>query len=63
MSYHQVETVLISSGWVLVRTKGSHRQFKNIFTNKLTIIPYHGNKDLAIGTLKAIEKQTGLSFR
>lgn len=63
MSYRQIEKVLFANGWILVRSNGSHRQFKHENTNKFTVVPYHGSKGLAIGTLKSIEKQTGLSFR
>ena len=63
MSYRQVEKVLFANGWLLVRTKGSHCQFKHEATKKTTTVPYHGSKDIAIGTLKSIEKQTGLSLR
>lgn len=63
MSYRQVERVLSANGWSLVRIKGSHHQFQHEATKKTTTVPYHGSRDIAIGTLKSIEKQTGLSLR
>ena len=39
------------------RGKGSHRKWINPVSNKGTVIPDWGNKDLKVGTLKAILKQ------
>lgn len=64
MNYQKIEKVLRANGWVCIRIGGSHHQFINPSTKKLATVPYHGgNKDIAIGTLKSIEKQTGLSLR
>lgn len=43
------------NGWVLVRTRGSHHQFKKAGVPMLLTIP-HPKKDLPIGTLRQIEK-------
>ena len=45
-------------GGILVRTCGSHRQYKLINGNTVTV-PYP-RKDVAIGTLKSILKQAGI---
>lgn len=64
MNYRKIEKVLRKNGWVCIRTDGSHCQFKHPITRKVASVPFHGgNKDIAIGTLKSIEKQTGLSLR
>ena len=44
-------------GWRVIGQTGSHVKLAN--KNKRTIIPIHGNRDLPIGTIKSIEKQTG----
>jgi predicted RNA binding protein YcfA (HicA-like mRNA interferase family) len=36
--------------------------FFNIKTRKTVIVPFHQGKELPIGTLKAIEKQSELDF-
>lgn len=37
--------------------RGSHVKMKK--GKKKTIVPIHGNKDLPLGTIRGIEKQTG----
>lgn len=44
------------NGWVLRRINGSHHLFKHPETGKAVPIPIHGNKDLKLGTFKAIQK-------
>ena len=46
--------------WYLVRTKGSHRQFKHPNKSGLVTVPGHLSDDLAAGTLNSILKQAGL---
>lgn len=46
-------------GWVLVRVKGSHHQFKHP-KHKLPLTIPHPKKELGIGLVKAIKKQAGL---
>jgi len=48
-------------GWYLVRTKGSHRQFKHSIKSGLVTIPGKLSDDLAIGTLHSIYKQAQLN--
>lgn len=50
---------LEAAGWVLVRVKGSHHQFKHP-KHKLPLTVPHPKKDLGIGLVKAIKKQAGL---
>lgn len=49
--------------WVLVRTSGSHFQFKKKGVSKTVVIPNHGGRSISIGVLKQIETITGLSLR
>ena len=51
---------LQQGGWALVRTKGSHHQFKHPTRAGLLTVP-HPKRDLPIGTARAILKQAGLS--
>lgn len=47
-------------GWTLVRTKGSHRQFKHKIKVGLVTVPGKPKDDLAPGTMNSILKQSGL---
>lgn len=49
---------LEADGWLLVRTRGSHHQFKHPSRPNLITVP-HPKKDLPIGLVRAIEKQAG----
>lgn len=48
-------------GWVLKRIKGSHHIFEKAGLETTLCIPVHGNKDMKIGTLKALMKQVNLT--
>jgi len=50
---------LKAKGWQLVRTKGSHQHFKHPSKPGIVTVP-HPKKDFPIGTLKSIEKQSGV---
>jgi predicted RNA binding protein YcfA (HicA-like mRNA interferase family) len=47
-------------GWLLVATKGSHRQYKHPVKPGRVTIAGHPGHDLAPGTLNSILKQTDL---
>ena len=47
-------------GWALVRTRGSHRQYKHPQKSGLVTIPGQMGDDLAPGTMNSILKQAGL---
>jgi predicted RNA binding protein YcfA (HicA-like mRNA interferase family) len=47
-------------GWFLVKTKGSHRQYKHLTKPGRVTIAGHPNDDLAHGTLNSILKQVKL---
>lgn len=49
--------LMLKNGWQVVSQKGSHMKLKK--GNQIEILPIH-NKELKIGTLKAILKRTGL---
>lgn len=63
MTFKNVKKTLEKNDWVLVRTCGSHFQFKNAITNCTVTVPNHGAKDISIGVIKSLERATGLSFR
>jgi len=49
---------LENEGWLHVRTKGSHSQFRHPATGAMITVP-HPKKDLPIGTVRAIYKAAG----
>jgi len=55
-----VIAALIAAGWVEVRAKGSHRQFKHPQKLGLVTGATHGGQDIKAGTLASIERQSGL---
>lgn len=54
--------LLEQNGFVFKRSKGSHRLYYNVETNKTVVVPVHGNKDLKKGTFFAILKQAGITY-
>jgi predicted RNA binding protein YcfA (HicA-like mRNA interferase family) len=62
MRSREVIAALEHAGWEQVRQKGSHLQFKHPQRPGLVTVP-HPNPDLPVGTLKSIEKQSGLKLR
>jgi len=47
-------------GWYIVRTRGSHRQYKHPTKTGLVTIAGKSSDDLAPGTLNSIFKQAGV---
>ena len=62
MTARDVVAALKAGGWLLVRTKGSHAQYRHPTKAGLVTVPMHLG-DLPIGTLKSIEKQAGIRLR
>lgn len=62
MKSGDVIRVLEANGWTRVAQKGSHVQFKHPTRKGRVTVP-HPRRDLAVGTLKSIEKQSGLTLR
>ena len=51
---------LSDDGWVLARTKGSHRQYRHPIKKGLVTVAGHPGDDLAPGTQNSILNQSGL---
>ncbi len=62
MNSKKVIKLIKANGWKLVNVVGSHHQYKHPTKKGRITIP-HPKKDLTIGTLKSIEKQSGVSLR
>ncbi len=60
MDSKEVLKRLMAQGFVKKSQKGSHVKLEK--DNKTVIVPVHGKKDIPTGTLKNIEKQSGIKF-
>ena len=60
MKVREVIAMLEGDGWVLVATKGSHRQYKHAVKKGRVTVPGHLGDDLRPGTLNSVLKQSGL---
>ncbi|MGD0633431.1 MAG: type II toxin-antitoxin system HicA family toxin [Beijerinckiaceae bacterium] len=53
---------LSADGWFEVNQSGSHKQFKHLTKpGRVTVV--HPKRDIPIGTLRSIEKQSGIKLR
>ncbi len=62
MHSREIISALYRDGWVQVAQKGSHVQFRRPIKKGRVTVP-HPERDVPIGTLKSIEKQSGLKLR
>lgn len=62
MNSKDIIKALKKDGWKEVAKVGSHTQFKHPAKKGRVTVP-HPKKDLPIGTIKSIEKQSGLKLR
>lgn len=60
MDGKEVIKILKNEGWEVLRTHGSHVRLGK--GSQRTSVPVHGHRDLGIGLLKAIQKQTGVKL-
>lgn len=60
MKVSDILTMLKNDGWILVATRGSHRQFKHPDKSGRVTVAGKPSDDLAPGTLNSIRKQAGL---
>jgi predicted RNA binding protein YcfA (HicA-like mRNA interferase family) len=62
MNSKNVIKAIKAEGWRLIRAAGSHHHFRHPDRQGLVTVP-HPRADLAIGTLKSIERQSGVKLR
>ena len=62
MDSRQIIKLLEADGWRLGHVKGSHHHFRHPTKKGKTTVK-HPAKDFPIGTLKSMERQSGLTFR
>ena len=61
MDGREIIKILKQVNWKIVRVRGSHHLLSNGI--KTVSVPVHGKKDVGVGLLKAIEKQTGVKLK
>jgi len=62
MNSREIISALQRDGRVQVAQKGSHVQFKHPTKQGRVAVP-HPKRDIPLGTLKSIERQSGLKLR
>jgi predicted RNA binding protein YcfA (HicA-like mRNA interferase family) len=60
--FSEVSRILLNAGWMETGGKGSHRNFRHPDKPGKVTVPFHGSRDLSIGVIRSIEKQTGLTL-
>ena len=60
MKISELQKLLRVDGWVLVRTRGSHRQYRHPTKPGLVTLAGKPSADLPKGTLNSVLKQAGL---
>jgi predicted RNA binding protein YcfA (HicA-like mRNA interferase family) len=63
LTAREVIRQLQDNGFIEISQTGSHLKLFNNQTQKTAIVPIHTSKIIPIGTLKAIEKQSGVIFQ
>ncbi|WFU72001.1 type II toxin-antitoxin system HicA family toxin [Bradyrhizobium sp. CB2312] len=62
MNSRDIISALQRDGWVQAAQKGSHVQLKHPTKPGRVTVP-HPNRDIPLGTLKSIERPSGLKLR
>ena len=62
MKSKDVIQAIEAEGWYLIRSRGSHHHFAHPDRLGILTVP-HPKADLAIGTIKSIERQSGVKLR
>lgn len=62
MDSHTIIRELEADGWTLVHVEGDHHQFRHPVKKGKVTVP-HPVKDLPVGTVLSIQKQSGVKLR
>jgi predicted RNA binding protein YcfA (HicA-like mRNA interferase family) len=57
----QVIAILVGLGFIEVRQRGSHQQFRH--ADGVTTVPFHQGRDIAPGLLRQIARDVGMDVR
>ena len=61
MDSRSIIKILKMNGWKHIRTTGDHFHFRHSEKTGIVTVP-HPKKDIPIGTMRSIEKQSGIKF-
>ena len=61
VSGRKLVKALRKAGFRLSHVRGSHHYLRHPEDDRLVTIPVHGNRDLPVGTLRAILRQSSLT--
>lgn len=62
MTSRDIIRKLEADGWTVVRVRGSHHHYAHATKPGIVTVP-HPKRDLPIGTIRSIERQSGVSLR
>jgi predicted RNA binding protein YcfA (HicA-like mRNA interferase family) len=62
MNSRDVIAAIQADGWYEVAQRGSHKQFRHPTKRGRVTVP-HPRRDLPLGTLRSIERQSGVELR
>jgi len=57
----EVITILAKLGFIEIRQRGSHKQFRNV-SGRCTTVPFHQSRDISPILLRQIAKDIGLTI-
>ena len=60
MKVRELITLVEKDGWILIATRGSHRQYKHPMKAGRVTIPGRLGDDVRIGTLNSVLRQAGI---
>lgn len=64
MNFREIERIILSDGWYLDDSTGSHRQYKHPTKKGKVTIPFHGSgKDIDIRVAKSIFRQAQIEVK
>jgi predicted RNA binding protein YcfA (HicA-like mRNA interferase family) len=62
MNSREVIRQIEADGWEIVRISGRHHHFRHPAKPGVVTVP-HPKRDLPVGTIKSIEKRSGIKLR
>lgn len=63
MNGKQIIAKLKAAGWSLDRIEGSHHMMRKEGAPRSVPVPVHGTKEIGVGLLASIERQTGVKLK
>ena len=63
MNGKQIIAKLKANGWSVDRIQGSHHMMFKEGYPRTVPVPVHGNKDIGVGLLVEIQRQTGVKLK